>query len=304
MKDTHARRTPYEIVFAESIGDRLFPPIAEEAEARGLPLLDPDRFLFLSSVGQLLRRIAGEEVAPEAGYGSADDKPPAPSGAGAGATGEPPGEPGEEPGEEMRQHGRLLYHAFHFWRSGKSVFAAEPALARRLVDDVTSVGEWELRAPHPAGYLQLPRNLFWAAPAPGLPPEPADGFFWTMAGAQGDDDAASLNVLVALGLRPDRAGFSVVPAEGTLDDVPHWAESQGRPAGEDFESTIPGGELDRLYSLETATEVLKLASRFFWHVSAYPETLGPEERAPDDAEPDDPRLMPPSSLAYRRLRSP
>ena len=281
MKDPHARRTPYEIVFAESIDDRLFPPIAEEAEARGLPVHDPERFLFLSSVGQLLRRIAGEEVAP----GEA-----AP----------------EEPGEELRQHGRLLYHAFHFWRSGKSLFTADEALCRHLVDDVTAVGDWEMRAIHPAGYLQLPRNLFWAAPAPGLPPEPADGLFWTMTEARADEPA-TLQVLVALGVRPDRAGFSIVPAEGTLDDERHWAEARGRPEGNDFESTLPGGELDRLYSIETAAEVLKLVSRFFWHVSAYPETLGPETRADDtggDGEGDGPHAMPPSRLTYRPIRAP
>lgn len=278
------RLTPFELVFgAEELDDRLFPPIAEEAVARGIPLDDPERFLFLTSVGQLLRGIAG---AAEEGAGTPDAQEAA--------------ELADEAGEIMRQHGRLLYHAFHFWRTGKNLLVLDPALARALVDEPPVVDDdWALTVPSPAGYLQLPRNLFWAAPAPGLRPEPADGFFWVYSEPAGA--APALQVLVALGLRPDRPGISVVPAEGILDDVSHWAQEKGREEGDDFRSTLPGGELDRLYSIETPTEVLKLASLCFWQVSARPESLGAAEVTEPNAGARDPARMPPSSLPYRRV---
>ena len=107
-------------------------------------------------------------------------------------------------------------------------------------------------------------TLVWAAPAPNLRPEPADGFFWSWV--EPDDEPPRLHVLLALGVRPDRAGFSVVPTTGILDREPHWAEVEGRPDGTDFETTLPGGELDRLYSVQTAAELLKLASLCFWEL--------------------------------------
>ena len=279
----HARLTPYELVFGgEDVDDRLFPPIEEEARAREIPVDDPDRFLFLTSVGKLLRGIAGDpaERAPTPEASEAADM-------------------ADEAGELMRQYGRLLYHAFHFWRTGKNVLLLETAAARELVDATSSVGDWSLTTPAPAGYVQLPRHLFWAAPAPGMKPEPADGFFW--AWGDRESEAPTLQVLVALGLRPDRPGLSVVPAEGVLDDVSHWAGSRGREDGPDFASTMPGGDMDRLYSLETATEVLKLASLCFWQATANPETLGAQERTGEATVPDDPRRMPPSELTFRRI---
>jgi hypothetical protein len=288
--DAEARQNPYELVFgAESIDDRLFPPIAEEAEARGQPLDDPDRFLFLSSVGKLLQAIAAGEDAgydhptgPEtAGVGSADADPtddestgaPAPSG---GATEGPEGaetptasgsgsdreQEGRDGRDALKQYGRLLFHAFHYWQQRKPTRRVDEEGLRWLMDQVASVGEWSLTPPAPSGYLQLPRNLVWARPAPGLTPEPADGLFWTFV--SGDDEPGRLHVLLVLGVRPDRAGFSVVPATGLLDTELHWAEIRARPDGTDFETTLPGGEMDQLYSIETAAELLKLTSLCFW----------------------------------------
>lgn len=245
------RQDPYHLVFgAESIDERLFPPIAEEAETRDQPLDDPDRFLFLSSVGQLLQAIAGSE--PYEGTADPDPDREAPDAA------------GEDRKEALRQHGRLLYHAFHFWRGGRTRVELGEEKVRWLLDEVTTVGEWTLRPPAGSGYLRLPRNLIWAAPVPDLPPEPVDGFFWVMVSP--DDAPARLHVLLALGVRPDRAGFSVIPATGVLDDEPHWAEVDGRPGGTDFETTLPGGELDELYSITSAAEALKLASLAFWEL--------------------------------------
>lgn len=241
MTDANDRQDPYTLVFgAESMDERLFPPIAEEAEARDQPLDEPDRFLFLSSVGKLLQAIAGSEPYEQDAMAEEDRK------------------------EALRQYGRLLFHAFHFWRERQTRVDLEEDRVRWLLEEVTSVGDWRLRPPARAGYLRLPRNLVWASPAPDLQPEPVDGFFWMFA--EPDDAPARLHVLLALGVRPDRAGFSVVPATGVLDDEPHWAAIDARPDGTDFETTLPGGELDELYSIGTAAEVLKLASLAFWEL--------------------------------------
>lgn len=231
MTERRDRPSPYHLVFgAESVDDTLFPPIAEEAAAREQPLDDPDRFLFLTSVGRLLQAIAGDPDQPDAG-------------------------------EAFKQHGRLLFHAFHHWRAGRVEVELGEDRLRALLDDPPTVGDWALTAPAPAGYLRLPRNLVWAAPGPGLRPEAADGIFW--ACFPGDDGPAALHLLMALGVRADRPGFSVVTASGVTDDEPHWADLDARPGGQDFATTLPGGELDRLYSIETAGELLRLASLCF-----------------------------------------
>ena len=281
------RQNPYQLVFgAESIDDRLFPPIAEEAEARDQPLDDPDRFLFLSSVGKLLQAIAAGEDAgydqqPEPGSEAEPGREPV-AGAQPGsgpesearsrpvaapelaAREDDPGEmeSAEESDDAIRQYGRLLYHAFHYWRDQKPTRRIDEEGIRWLLDDVTTVGDWQLTTPSVSGYLQLPHQLIWAEPAPGLTPEPADGFFWRYV--EPDDAPAELHVLLVLGVREGRAGFSVVPATGVLDTEDHWADLEGRDDGEDFENTLPGGEMDELYSIETAAELLKLASLCFW----------------------------------------
>jgi hypothetical protein len=225
VSEARERPGPYDLAFgAEALDDRLFPPIRDEAEARNQPLDDPDRFVFLTGVGRLLQAIAGEAH-----------------------------------GEAFREHGRLLFHAFHYWLAGKVEVSLDEPTVRALLDETAPVGDWTLATPAVAGYLRLPRNLIWAAPAPGERPEPADGFFWSFhPEAEGP---RTLHLLMALGLRADRPGFSVVTAAGSPD--PHWADVDARPGVTDFATTLPGGELDRLYSVETTAELLKLASRCF-----------------------------------------
>lgn len=238
------RLTPYDLAFGQDhVDDKLFPPIAEEARARDLPLHDPDRFVFLGAVGRLLRAIAG----------GAEERKESPR---AEASGD------QDMGAAMRQHGRLLFHAFHHWQGERRTLSIDEEPLRWLLDDVTSVGDWRLTAPSPAGYIQLPRNLVWAAPAEGMRPEPADGFFWTLL----REGPTELHVLLCLGVREDRPGFSIIPVTGVPDDEPHWAGYEARPGGRDFETTIPGGDLDRLYSIETPAEILKLASLCFWRL--------------------------------------
>lgn len=263
-----ARRTPYELIFgAGAFEEEHFPAIRAEAQERGVDATDPERFVMLASVGALLREL------------------PAEGGAAA-----------------LHELGLLLFHGYHFWRFGRVVYLVERGLVERLAAQPPVVGEWELTPPHPAGYLQLPRNLVWARIGESAPAEPVDGLFWTMAG--GDDPAAPpyarLDALLALGLRSDRPGLSVVPVGAPLPDGPgHWADMRAReratgeaeatgaseatgatgaidavPAA-DFANVLPGGELGGLLSLVNEAEVLKLISLLFWHAAAHPGSVVP-----------------------------
>ena len=229
---------PYELVFGPGgFETRAFPRILAEIELRGADVSAPERFLRLESVTALLRELAGDAPGVDV-YG---------------------------------RYGALLYHAWHFWRFDRRVFAVEETLARRLVESTSAVGTWQMVPPHPAGYMQLPRHLFWARVEEGATPEPVDGFFWTMPGR--DDPEMPpfdrLDVLLVLGMRPGRPGFGSIPVGVELSGAPpgHWADADGRPSGDDFANLLPGGELHGWYGLVTELEVLKLVSRIFRYIA-------------------------------------
>ncbi|MEJ2216070.1 MAG: hypothetical protein P8099_05590 [Gemmatimonadota bacterium] len=287
-----ARETPYELVFGpETFEETLFPSIRDEVEERDVDAADPERFVFLTSVGRLLRMIAGDVPSPAAGpdaeaVGRAADA----------------AEARQAADTAVREHGHLLFQAYNFWTHGCQLFLLEPeALAAVLA--VTGADDAELRAPHPAGYVQLPRHRVWARAA-GPQPEPVDGVFWTMS-SEREDGPARLDLLLVLGMRPDRAGFSVVPVGATLeaDGRPGDWSTNARPDGDDFANTLPGGELEELVSLETQAEALKLMALLFRYLERYPESLGTVTRNPPDASASSPHALPPSSLAYRRIRA-
>lgn len=258
-RDAYARVTPYELAFPDrALAEERFSRVVDEAEeASGdEPLHDPGRFLRLVSVSRTLAELR----------------------------------PADEGSERAHRHGVLLYHAFHFWRAGEPLYLLTVHAARYLVESGPARAP-AVRPPGPAGYLQLPRYLFWSRPTDEESPEPVDGFFWA---APGD---GRLSVLLACGIRGDRPGLSVVPLPTLpLADGPEWLESPARPEGEDFSSTLPGGEMDRLYSLETAGEVLKLVARFFLHLESVPGAAVEEE--PLEAAEEGPR---PTGLPYRRV---
>ncbi|HEX7117523.1 MAG TPA: hypothetical protein VF212_01965 [Longimicrobiales bacterium] len=266
------RLTPYELVFGYEAfeGDR-FPAIGSEVEARGVDTGAPERFLVLEAVQSLLRELAPDEAGADV-YG---------------------------------RYGALLYQAWHFWRFGRRLLVLDPEQARRLVDArFPEVGAWELTPPYPAGYVQLPRHLFWARTDASAPPEPVDGWFWTMLGS-GDAESPPyerIDLLFVLGMRPDRAGFGTVPVAAALHGAPvgHWADGEARPEGGDFSNVLPGGELQDWYALVTEQEALKLASRTFWHLASNPDALSAEQRAPAGPPPG-PHRFPPSALAYQMI---
>lgn len=258
VHDRYARLTPFELAFAgEEFGEARFQAIREELEARGPEAPDLEAFLALPSVAQAL----GDLMEPDAGPAA------------------------------LHEYGALLYHAFRFWRHGRPLFLLETQVARFLVETEPALAGWETELPSPAGYVQLPQHLFWARVLDEGPAESLDGFFWSVA------DDGRIAALLVLGLRADRPGVSAVPLDALRpEELRELAELPARERGRDFESTLPGGEIERLYSLETAGEAIKLVTRALWYLERY---AGAHEREePAEARPGDPV---PSRLPYYRV---
>lgn len=213
----------------------------------------------------------------------------------------------EAPPDVVHRYGALVFHAFHFLEAGCPVFLLTAAVARYLVE-AAPAGEPE--PPAPSGYLQLPQHLFWSRAAEDGPPESVDGMFWCVS------RRGLLHILVVTGMRGERPGFGAVPLpEAPLSDAGAWLQAEVREGGEDYRSSLPGRELDRLYSVETAGELLKLLARFFAYVHAAPrsreaprqgpeatrETQGEVEPPPGDAGGRAGAGPRPSQLAFTRV---
>lgn len=262
-----ARLTPYEMVFGEAgFENRVFPSLLREAEERGEDAARRERFGFLSIGGDVLRDLVPAEAPPEA----------------------------------LEQHRALLFHSFNFWLFGRRLYTLGAAVTRYLVEGSPSLAGWSLKLPHPSVYVQLPPNLFWASIAPDAPPEPVDGFFAVEAAASDPLGIGyrQLDVLMVLGIRRERAGFSVIGFDTEVGPgiAADWAEGPGREGGAaDFASVLPGGEMAGLYSIVTAAEALRLLARALWYVDAHPEDVlfhAPPERRTHDR---------PGSIALSRL---
>ena len=268
-----ARLTPYELVFAEAgFEARIFPSLQDEAEANGDDPASRERFAFLSLAADALRDLI----------------------------------PQEAPREALEQHRALLYHSFNFWRFGRRFYLLERPVARYLVESRPVLGGWEPRLPHPAVYVQLPANLFWASISPHVPPEPVDGFF--AVESQGVDPLGpsyrTLQVLMVLGIRRERAGFSIIPFDVEVGPGMDsgWADAPAREDdGADFASVLPGGDAAGLYSIVTTGEALKLLTRALWYVHANPQDLVPEQPA-ERRSSDRPGSVSLSRLPFCRVR--
>ena len=257
VHDAFARITPYELSFPDlELARTHFAAISREADERRTDVRDPEAFVMLAASGQALREIRGPEDDPAL----------------------------------IRQYGILLYHAFHFCRQGEPLYLVlGPALRQVLGRDPDTEG-WIPALDPPAGYAQLPQHLVWVRAAEEAPPESLDGFFWTRSGAD------RFALLLALGMRSDRPGLSVVPlADLPLSEAGEWACLAMREERADFSSSLPGSELERLYELRSTGEALKLAARVLWRLErgASPATPTPVERSTAG-----PRA---STLPYRRV---
>jgi hypothetical protein len=192
----------------------------------------------------------------------------------------------EVPRVALLEHGTLVFHALRFRRAGTPIFLLSTPAARRLVDGAPAA------APEPpahAGYLQLPQHLFWVS-AEGSAPESVDGMFWTVAPGE------QLHVLPVTGMRPDRPGFGTLAVpDAPLAHAAEWLHATLREGGNDYESDLPGAQLDHLYAIRSVGEILKLMARFFAYVAGRPPTAG---RAPAEAPTGAPR---PSVIPFMRI---
>ncbi len=255
-----ARVSPYEIGLpGRAVQERVFREIREEGQASGTELGNPGAFLRLEAAGRAVRELRGD--------------------AGGAAWGDP--------------FGAFLFHAFHFGAAGERLFLLDEAAARYLACAPPERFRWEGELPAPAGYLQLPRHLFWSPAAEDGAAEPVDGFFWTLS------SSATLSFLVAMGIRRGRPGFTLTELPpAALAGAGDWPRARIREEGADFAPTLPGGDLARLHSIVTLGEVLKLAARIFAHVSEEEGALTPME-APSARSGGEM-----SSLPFQRIRLP
>ena len=227
IHDRYARVTPYEMALpGRAFAEERFELIREEADRRGVDVWDPGAFSMLEEARRAIADIRVE-----------DDDPVL-----------------------FVQYGIILFHAFHFWSAGEHLYLLGNEAAHQVTHGPRSAPEdWAFAAPSRAGYVQLPHYLFWARPEAGGPAEALDGFFWALT------PAWRLHLMVASGMRADRPGLGVMPVpEIPGEEASRWAATNVRERGDDFASTLPGGE--DLCSIETLGEVVKLAGRVFWQL--------------------------------------
>jgi len=193
----------------------------------------------------------------------------------------------EVPRVALIQHGVLLFHAVHFARAEYPLYLLDTAAARWIV---RAAPETRPVPPSHAGYVQLPQHLFWTETQDAQAPESIDGAFWTVS------SGGRLHSLPIVGLRPDRPGFGALTVpDAPLTHAADWMHAGMRENGADYSSRLPGADLDDLYAIENAGEVLKLVARFFALVTAAPGTRS----VPPSAPAGGPR---PSSLSCTRVR--
>lgn len=188
-------------------------------------------------------------------------------------------------------HAILLFHAFHLQRAGLPHFLASVPACRWAVETTPDGGPARDAGFPAAAYVQLPQYLFWVRESPEDRPLALDGFFWTRRGGE----------LHLLGVVDVPGGaLRVLPLPGVpWADRETWLQETMREEGEDFRSEIPGAELEGLYEVRTAGELLKLAARLEDLLRHFPDGVVTGEAG--EAKEDGPAQPVPSPLAYRAL---
>lgn len=228
IHDAYARLTPYELLFPEpGFPDQRFPAVADEAAERGVDIGNPAAFVMLGAVQGIMADLREEDT----------------------------------DGQAAHDHGGVLYFAYQMWRTGGVVVLAHQKTVRGLLaghgDGLGLRGKslWEKQLGGRAGYLQLPQHLVWIEAARTTAPESVDGLFWH------GDHRGALHLALVAGMRSDRPGYLFAPVPPQpLGSLPGWASGPAREGGRDFETSLPGSDLDQLLGIRTPAEVFKLAA--------------------------------------------
>lgn len=222
------RRTPYEMLFGgEGLAESHFGAIRDEAREAGVDTARRDLFAQLRAVSGLLRELVPESAEPAS----------------------------------LDRYLEILHHCFLFWDGGCRYYAFDEAAIRSIISDAPDLTGWSPRTDHPALYIEMPQNLCWAAVVEGEPPEPVEGMFVSRRPGR---SAGDVDVLMVLGIRPNRPGFSVTELAANLEMTSDIAEPDA------FASDIPGADLADLYSLQRSGEVVLLLLRMLWYIETYP----------------------------------
>ncbi|NNM32391.1 MAG: hypothetical protein HKO53_04970 [Gemmatimonadetes bacterium] len=224
VHEAYARVTPYELLQPdEGWLEQHFPSVADEARQRGTDPWNPAAFAMLGAVGAAVGDLSPEDVAPGG------------------------------------DHGLAVYFTYHIWNTGADLAFATTDAVRTAVSGVSSgtetVGQdsWAAFVGR-AGYVQLPQHLVWLESDGEDGPESIDGLFWAASPRQ------VLQVALVAGIRPDRPGFVLVPVPPQpLLELDGWRGEPAREGGGDFQSDLPGAELEGLLGLKTPAEAIKLA---------------------------------------------
>ena len=203
--------------------------IRQEAERRGRDTRRQDDFLLLGFVGATL-----QEMIPE-----------------------------NAPAEALDQYMALLFAGYRFWDTGRRLYVLSEAATARLTTPSYAMGDWRLAMP-PACYVQLPYQRVWARVDADAPFEPVDGYFAsTDDTAPADGVAATVDILLVLGLRRDRPGLSLIPHRMTVEarEAPARAEHPPRDGGSAFANVLPGGERRDYRALVDTSELEALVLR-------------------------------------------
>lgn len=222
LHDLYLRRTPYERFLPDdAFPERHFPAIRAEAERRSIGLVDPGAFAMLESASEALGELRSE--------GEATDT--------------------------LARHALMLFHAFHHHAAGTPSYLLETPVLRLIADTEPWADPGRGDDVEASVYLQLPQHLVWAREG-DAPPMSVDGLFRTVT------DDGRVHVMAVAGVVGERPGFTVVPVAGApLADESGWVTADMRGSERDFSTQMPGAELERLYELRTAGEMLKLVSR-------------------------------------------
>jgi hypothetical protein len=221
------RITPFELVFDSAVLGQRFSGITQAVKQRQADATRRDDFARLDDVARLVKELV----------------------------------PDDADAATLDRSLEFIYHCYHFWHADCPLYVVEEPLVRELVEVAPDLTAWQPRPPAAALYLELPRNLLWAAGTAGGPPEPVEGLF-VRAG-----DGSEVDCLIVMGMRAGRPGFSVAGASAAVEELGELDEPGA------FRSEIPGAQLAGLYSLSTPSEALTLALRILWYLDCYPESV-------------------------------